>query len=253
MNPEMPLPYGEETLSGDGLRSKKRGWSSTAMLYQGGLNAQGVGQTNGLVLAADFSPHAVEFMIQFQVTGLGTGANAASQIPARPIATVSWMVENGTITRRFDVNNGMTFTGVGQSVNVRVDDMSDPKADFNKNYDGANYSVTCTVVPGTRPAQNQPPTLWEGLHHILKASGVTVEIPKDAGVISVEVTGYSINPPLNVQVSYVSGGVTLKTWDLVAFPGFIPVPPYATELTITNQDTGEGHAADISVQWGIDG
>lgn len=248
--PEMDIAQPQGTLAGASSR-RKMGWGQGAVLFQCQKNNKLAGspaQDAQLVMAADFSPEAINFILQFNITGI-------DGVPVRCQATVSWMVEGTQVSRRFDVVNGATFYGTGQSVRVLCVDITDPAADF-PNATGNNYVVSVQCCPGTRPSQNQPPTLFGGYFAAIgPGAGVDVPVPSSAGVISCMVlvaTGVAGQNSV-VFVKYHSGTVVMAEFDPTLQIGFIPMTPSTTTVTITNLATVEGHTLNVTVIWGIDG
>lgn len=234
--------------------ARRRGWSGGGQLFTGNVDASngGAGRSTEARCAADFSqyaghPDARNFIVQFNLVNV-------KGIPCRPQATINWMVEGKAVTRRFDVVDGMTFTGAGQAVDVVVKDVTDPTLDFTGLKPlGQPYMCMITITPGTRSAQEQPPTLWDSWQRIGPDSGANIVIPADAGVISVEVVAIASNPPMVLRAAFEAGNNVLKSWDVATFPRWIPVPPQATILNVANQDGTAEHNVEVTVTWGIDG
>jgi hypothetical protein len=148
------------------------------------------------------------------------------------------------------VGNGTSISGQGQAVAVRVSDQSSGAFGANE------YTVSIQVAPGTRPSVNKPPTLRGYQTVVTVGGGATsvLDIPQDAGVISVE-TDVSVlvvgSLPVQALVLQVNGaGQILNQYDPTIVTGFVPVAPNATQVELVNLSANNYR---LQFTFGIDG
>lgn len=226
---------------------KAKGWSASGNLQAG---------TSTVSISAQkpFEAEAGVYTVQFNVIVPLTNP-AGGLIQCRPQAIVSWGVEGGTVVRRFDVANGTSVSGVGQSVKVSLSDVSG-------NVDGTPYPASIQISPGVRPTTGQPPTLLNapgGIAPILlaKAGGsASIAVPTDAGVISAMINYGSNGAVTNENVLQIFELNSLGFTNKIYFaspdnPIFVPVSPLTTSLFIQNNDPNIAY--DATLTWGIDG
>lgn len=181
------------------------GWAQTGTLITRDAN-------RGVSMQAKLRESSV-FTVQF---GTILPANTRSN----PIAKITWSVNGVQIRRRISVIDGASVSGVGSMPSVKI-------------YDGLtaamggtpdiSYPMTVTVSKGSRPSQNQPPTLKPEFFRInftpyveyfdevaLPAgSAIVFPVPTEAGIISANVSaavsGLAVNP---TEADYV-----IEMWD----------------------------------------
>lgn len=166
-------------------------------------------------------------------------------------ADIEWSVEGATVRRTVSVGNGVSVSGPGQAAKVTIRDVTVPLVP-------TDYTVAVQITPGTRPSVERPPTL-RGIPAALNAAagggGFTLQIPPDAGVISVETSyGSLFSPPSIVNpilVNHLNTAGTTKAYYADVETTFVPVNPSTTAVTVKNFDP----LVDFLVQltWGIDG
>jgi hypothetical protein len=211
---------------------KARGWSASGVIH---TNA-----TDTVSLQQVF-PEAGNYTVQFAVNP----PNSTTFL--KPTAIIQWVVQGNTVTRQVDVGNGVSVTGVGESVKVVVQDVNgDPTH--------VAYGVSIVVAPGTRASTSLPPTL-SGTNVTLGVGGsVSLPVPP-AGVTSVEVAiaGVLTSSPTGVLVSQFNAATTVKEYDVLpdTTAGFVSLAPGAAEVSVANLDAA--HSVNVTITWGIDG
>ena len=174
----------------------------------------------------------------------------------RARAEVLWSVKGNTIRRLVDCVSGTSVTGTAEAVAVKITDVSSFVGAA-----AAEYLVSIEVAKGTRPSVERPPTLtaatFSGQSVMVAGVGTTdVEVPQNAGVISVMVTvapdtiGTAVGA-YDVLVNQVNqAGNTLRTYD-PRQTDWVPLAPGCTTIVFT-----QGAAAPAtrwSAIFGIDG
>jgi hypothetical protein len=170
--------------------------------------------------------------------------------------------ENGnTVKRRFHVVNGTSISVAGRVLDLRIQDVTpttQPLSGSPTPGAGTKYTVSVVVERGTRASDNFP-TLYGGIFSLTESGGltpsVTIPIPPEAGVVSAEVCALSASTPPGASEVIVEFGMPtgaiLKAYRVIDKPGFVIVPPGATQILIANQDAA--NAALVTLTWGIDG
>jgi hypothetical protein len=173
-------------------------------------------------------------------------------VPFLALVTLKTSEVGNTVIRQFHVVKGTTITISVQDVTPTILPVSgDPTPGA-----GTEYTVSVVVERGTRASDNLP-TLWAGCFALTDSGGatpsVTVDIPQDSGVISAEVCALSAaNAPAEVVVEFLGGGTGIfKAYRVIDKPGFVMIPPGATQIIIANLDAA--NAAEVTLTWGIDG
>lgn len=231
------------------LTKEGKGWSGSGKLI--------TGDDKTFQVQAVF-PKASDFTVQFNMKQPTRDANTAVVCEA----LINWVVAGVPVSRRVTVGNGTTISGVASSINVTVEDNS---IDLGGGGITPNeYTVDVTFAPGSRPSVNQPATL----NHLDTATGIitvtptnftAIDIPQDAGVISVFVTVADISgspAPIvgqSAQVSVDMSGIIIKAWDPLTNTGWVPIPAGATSLNVANNSAVVGQDMGFCVTWGIDG
>lgn len=183
----------------------------------------------------------------------------------RAVGVIRWSENGNTVTRMFDIVKGLQISTPGRVLDVSVIDATpldlplitgDGGAPVPTPGAGTDYTVTAIVERGNRAAESRPPTLFGGSAILGSHASETVAIPYQAGVISLEVTASeqstfpTVQPNILVSFTTASGGI-FKQYSVTADSGFVPIPPGATEVTITNADPANG--AIVGITWGVDG
>src|SRR6185369_7586154 len=203
---------------------------------QGGIIRPGV-TTDTVGLQATF-PKAQTFTAQFSIEDRNT-ALLGEVVGA--IATLKWSINGQHVRRQVSCANGMSISGVAETVSISITDASFINPANLAQYTG--YHVSANVAPGTRPSQQQPPYLDTsgtlGLaSNILVAgpSSINYPVPQDAGVISVFTaisTTNHVPAPDNsiVVVQTTTPGTRLKSYD-PRQAEWVPIAPGCTNLLI---------------------
>jgi hypothetical protein len=242
---------------GDGIDMDKslqklRGWQGSADLTTLGNPNNKIGplipllQANFDVTDNDPGYYTVQF-------GAIAPTSAASRGIFRAIAILTWAVEGNNIVRQIDIGNGATISAPGQSVNIQVQDATPAHAAV-----GQPYKVFAQVTRGTRPFSANPPTL-KGLPPfgedfvVAAASTVIVPIPVNAGASSVLVTIVKTTGATVIAVVGLTdnAGNAYTSYDPEVVVDFVPLPPNATQVEISNNDGANNIIASIT--FGIDG
>ena len=224
----------EETMN-DRL-ADKTGWSTTGNLIAGS------GDT-GISLQANFKATG-NYTVQFGITQPILEALSGRVIKA--LAEITWSVEGNDVRRLVNCVNGMTVSGTGQAVKVRVYDASDANP--------VEYQVSIQVVKGTRSSVQHPPFLYGDRETLLAGAQTQIPIPQNAGVTSVYVpigkigTAGAINNN-EIQVIHENLVSVLSQYDPTVFQ-WVPIAGGATSITIVNNSTAD---LRITPVWGIDG
>lgn len=219
------------------------GWAQVNPLFTGNPNS-----VTGLQCTF---PVAETFTVQFEVS---PPANAVPVFSAQ--ALISWMVEGNKVTRRVDVGQGVSISGRGQGVNITLQDVTQDPSVAGFAF-GSQYFVTVLAAPGVRASNSLIPTLLALRAEQLNAGNPNtgaINIPQDAGVISVEV---ALLGPAGTTASVIFFPAPLaapiKAYTLTCgeTPEFVAVPPGAVFLVVANDTPATPISATIT--FGIDG
>jgi hypothetical protein len=186
---------------------------------------------------------------------------SALNVPVIALATVRTSENGNTVKRKFHVVNGTSISVSGRVIDVRVQDVTPKSLPLSGDPTpgaGSKYTVSVVVQRGTRASDNLP-TIWDSINALTASGGatpaVTVNIPQECGIISAEVCALSAaSPPGDAEVVVeFLGGTTgvFKAYRVIDKPGFVLVPPGATQINISNQDVT--NPVLVTLTWGIDG
>jgi hypothetical protein len=184
--------------------------------------------------------------------------SSGNEYPFQAQAILRWSEGGNTVQRRISIVMGTSISIPGRLIDIKCIDATPALLPISGGATpgaGTPYTVTVIVERGTRAITNAPPTLYGGIFVIGAHATQAVNIPKDAGVISVEVssveaTAFPTVKP-NVVASFQSGAGIWKQVDPSVEPGFVTIPPGATEIVITNADGT--NPIYSTVTWGVDG
>lgn len=226
------------------ITSKKKGWQQAGPLATNDT-------TKFVTLQANFEDEPGNYTVQFGVpqppsaTGTTLGSYSCK-------ADIFWSVEGQTIKRTVSVGNGVSVTGTGQGVKVRIYD--DSGTVFGPG--GDPYIVSAQVVKGTRPNVGKPPTIWNNWFQVAAGGVGTLAIPQDAGVISInvqvgELAASGIPPICNVLIKSLSGAILTQFDPNAVGAAFVPIPPGAAQVEFDNFSAADAYR--VQVNFGIDG
>lgn len=257
--------------------SKSGGWSASGLLSRGQNLLQRVNLQAVFPIAGQYT---LEFNL-FPPTAAIAGATVSSAVATRAVAFITWSVEGNYVTRRMNVSNGASITGVGQGVKVEIYDTTST-ADVATYSDNSVYRVSVQVAPGTRANIEQPPVLYRNpggdpqCLSIAPFSYDTVTIPyTDAGIVSL---GLLIGQRGGVEILDSNGSVAwaagtapftgiipgtvqviqqqtianvLASYDPAVMPFWVPLVAGATQVTIANNNANNN--LYVTPLFGIDG
>lgn len=232
----------------------KMGWGTSGKLATGNTSKM-------VTLQADF-PISETYTIEFAKTN-----NPASNNPIFAEALITWSVEGNYVTRRVNIGDGVSVSGVSQSVRVV---MTDATTNQNGPPNGAEYSVSCQVTRGVRATTTQGPTLVPqmttpantggvgngaaGAFFVAAHSQVSISIPQDAGIVSIYVTAFDLTTNSNaagaLTVTQGYGANPVKAYDSFLYDDWVPISPGTDTITLANF-TGDNYF--VSVTFGCDG
>jgi hypothetical protein len=166
-------------------------------------------------------------------------------------ATVTFKIKGNQIVRQISVGNGVEISGPADAIDVMVNDTT-PTAFLNN---GAPYTVTIAIAPGTRVSSTKATLIGGTL--VLNASASTlIPVPQNAGVVAVQFSAVSraAASPVptvigNMQASASGGLFFFGAVDPKPFE--IPVVAGAIRMSVTNEDAV--NQVFISYNWIIDG
>ncbi len=229
------------------------GWSATGTMRNNGISAASHLQANFLPEVGRHDP-SKNYTVQFTV---GPTKNPVTKqiisVGVNAIAEIKWSVEGNDVRRLVSVANGVSLTGVGEAVRVAV---------FDRSIGGlvipADYDVSITVAPGSRPSLNKPVTLasLNGTsfgYSLLAGTSQVIAIPQDAGIISTYVTvadTTAVKAPIANQAAQVAVGGSDQLYDPRDFT-WVPIVPGALNMTLFNNSAAQSML--FNVTFGIDG
>lgn len=232
-----------------GNQAKSGGWAASGTLQTGNVNREVSLQT--------VFPISGNYTVQFALT---PGTVDATHPAPRAEAIITWSCEGNSVTRRISVANGASISGFGQGIKVRIVDTTTLGAGL-----ASEYVVSLQVTPGTRPSVERPPTLIGDDNTIVpQQSSITVQVPDDAGAISVlilairagDTTATVVTQPLPgfIQAAQSdAAGLPLNAYDPRDY-GFMPLRPGVKTIVISNFELDLVDTdVFISVLFGIDG
>jgi hypothetical protein len=182
-----------------------------------------------------------------------------------PTAEIVWSVEGNEVRRIISIVNGVTVTGTGQAVKVKVYDAT-PANDPGQ---ATQYDVSVLIAPGIRPSTQQVPFfaptiqtgiigLPVGVALVNPTETVSAHIPVNAGATSVYVSVAGALTPIvlsesDLSVIHVSStGVPTRMYD-PRDAGWVPLSPQTTEIRLFNNLPLGGAVLIFNVAFGIDG
>lgn len=240
-----------------------RGWSTTGRLIT--RNADNPSPSSFVGLQVDFqNKHTEYYTVQFSISGpIEPIDPGVDDISIRGVAEIIWTVAGNNIRRLVTVTNGMSISGLGRAVFVRVSDDS-------INTSGVRfkeYDVGILIAPGTRPTfgASQPPIYMPRdilvvdvlpvppPYTIPTGATANIPVPENAGVNSVYLAlrpGANTLNLRNVLIEFLgpSGPISVTDGDICN--RFVPVPPGTTIIAVSNADPD---FIEITQIFGIEG
>ncbi len=229
--------------------AKSGGWAQSGSLTT-------YNRTKQVSMQANF-PKADNYTVQFGLSPL-----PETDDPIEILAKVTWSVEGNSVSRLVSVTNGMSIMGTGQGVKVEVSDNT--QHIFPVVIGEKDYVVSIQCAPGTRGNIQQPPTLsvfpdGDTIFNVGPATIVDVEIPDNAGVVSLAVTVSEAGSPSvgvpdgKTQVIHINGAGIMKVYNPRDYE-WVPIAAGATKIRLVNNFTlVEGNHLLYTVTFGIDG
>jgi len=210
---------------------------------------------------------ANQYTVQITINQPPGGRSANG--PPNLRAYINWVTSGVTNTRLITVGDGTSISGSGSGVSISLQDVSTSPNDPSQ----AEYEVTIIIVPGTRGSTSSPPILVPLPSEITLSRGATldpsngwtipssgavvVEVPQNAGVQSAYLIpgidgSYATPTLLNVTLDDANSN-TLASYNPLAVPGFVPLPPQCNQVEIGNQAGALVTYSGVFLYWGIDG
>jgi hypothetical protein len=236
-----------------GEHATKTGWGTSGKLF--------TGQKDKVVTMQAVFPEPGSYTAEFSRSD-----NPNSNSPIFAEALLTWAVEGNYVSRRINIIDGASITGVSQAVKIILSDAT-PTPVIGGGPNGSVYEVACQVAPGVRGSSKQPPTLVPtsgtlpaggpaagggGAFPVFAGGTTNIAVPQDAGVISVYVTVSAVAPfaEFGALVIMNNGAFTLKTYDPRDFPDWVPLSPGTTQIQLVNNTIAD---IKFSITFGIDG
>ncbi len=208
------------------IPEKLTGWGAGAVLNPPGAQFPDPRGQKNYTLQATLTPSQV-FTVQFAV---GNPKNPEAR--NTPVAIIEWAVNGVTVRRKVSAVNGVSLTGVGEAVYVKVFDEGNTGSE-------SPYSSSTTVSIGTRGGF-EPPTLQnQPAQSIISGGGSALfPIERDAGVVAVRilvVSGTTLNPE-KINVRFLDNFGAISGFQNPNVNGFVQVPPTAVSVLVENND-----------------
>lgn len=222
----------------------KMGWSQGADFQPGSGITKSVMQQK--------LPEAGNYTLQFNVIDPNNANNLVGGDLVQAKAIITWKVNGNPVTRIVDCGDGVSVTGVAESVDVAIQDVSSPGNIITR---ALPYTVTVTCAPGTRAAVQQPPINSLGRASIAPGASQTFDVPQNSGVISAMVVvapgvGGTIGA-YQVLVQHFAQGTPLKTYD-PRQSDWVPLMPGTTQIRVVCDAALLANTL-VQVTFGIDG
>lgn len=219
-----------------GIGEKLTAWGGGATINPpGAANPHAGGQSNYTV-QCELTPAQV-FTVQF-----GIGPKEDPEGRNKPVALIEWAANGVTVYRKVSAINGMSISGVGEAVRVKVFDEGDSGAE-------TPYPSTCIVSIGSRGG-NAPPTLQNQDFVNLSTAGGTgsFTIEENVGIIAVRLlavndAGLKYDPDALTAIFRDGTGTLISGFQNFNVNGFVQVPPGAVSISVENEDA----AVDVDV------
>lgn len=219
----------------------KKGWSAS-----GNVAVQRPGR--GVVLQCYFNNNPEYYTLQFSATPPFAGSGGW----IRTMAEIQWSVEGNSVRRLINIGAGVSISGTGQAVKVRIFD------DSQGGTAGVEYPVSVQVTKGVRPNIEKPPILIDALQTLIAPTAIFgFDVPENSGVSAL----FNVVTPQNnagapiandeIFGIFNNGATTVQIFGYDMCNKWIALPTGSREVQITNNRA----AGDIfwSIIWGIEG
>lgn len=242
------------------------GWSVTGELQLQSSTVDPTGKS--VTLQVDFGlTEARYYTIQFSLKNPSPPFDPAtdSGICLRAKATITWTVAGNSTTRIVSVSDGSSISGLGNSVNIQIEDASDNVSGV----ENKTYTVSASVSSGSRPTLGgtQPPlyTPREELettgvnappYPVAAASNVDIPVPENSGANAVFIAIAATDPATVFTGNDVSitqqgfSGPSLFRGNYDCCNKWIPIAPGALVVTVANNTAD---IIEVTPLFGIEG
>jgi hypothetical protein len=219
---------------------QQSGWAQSGVLftYQRG---------NPVKCLVEKFDRAAVFTVQI---GLNVGEGG---FPVQAQATVVWSINGTPVRRVVSVSQGVSISGVTESAQVDVYDVTQQHGDVD--YVSNQYVALVNIAPGVRAATTLPPFLnvWSSTQQLAASAETAVAIPPNVGAVGFRLS-VSASGSAGAQITMAdSVGNAYDQYSVN--PGensiFVPIAPGSTMVVIKNSDSA--NPINISGQWAIDG
>jgi hypothetical protein len=181
-----------------------------------------------------------------------------NMVPFAAEAQIRFSEKGNTIQRVISIVQGVSISLPGRVIEIRITDTTPLVLPLTEGIStpgaGSQYVVTVVIERAPRAGLSDPPTLYGGIEFLAASATPMVAIPAGVGAKSLLV-GWAGNPipePLVVTFTTAAGGSFAQYVVVADSSGkFLPIPPGATEVMLTNTDAANSGMAVLS--WGIDG
>lgn len=249
MSPEEKFNRLLRFLSGEDERPnwmhQQSGWALGGPLYTN----TGDPNNNPVKLAVDKFDRAAVFTVQLGLN-LGDGG-----FPVQCEAEIVWSINSQPIRRVVSVSQGCSITGVTESINIKLYDVTPLIFSQGSVPSLHQYVVFGSVAPGSRAATTLPPFLraWPTTQSLAAAGSTALAVRNNAGVVGFRLSVWATGIAGATVTMTDSNGTIYDQY--VVPPGvnneFVPLAPGTTMVVITNNDAA--NPIYLSGQWAIDG
>lgn len=229
--------------------ARTEAWSRVGTL----VTTQGKPNRRIVSLSKTF-PHPGTYTLQFHLKPADPDSHQIIECEA----VITWGAGGNTVRRVVTVVDGLSITGIADSVRVVMRDVSSVLGSS-----GDKYVVSVQIAPGTRPT-TQPPLLYPPLSSnpqtVAAGGSADFNVPQDSGCISVCViagNASAVAPAASIPEqeacviqSIIGFGVILKKYDARMFE-FVPLSPGCRVVRFSNLSTGI--MMRVQVAFAIDG
>jgi hypothetical protein len=184
-----------------------------------------------------------------------------NMVPFAAEAQIRFSEKGNTIQRVISIVQGTSISLPGRVIEIRITDTTPLTLPLGGGDEptptpgaGSQYVVTVVIERAPRAGSGQPPTLYGGIEALLGATSATIAIPAGVGAKSLLIgwAGDPVPAPVLVTFTTAAGGIFAQYVISTDLEGvFLPIPPGATEVMLTNTDAV--NTGNATITWGIDG